>query len=272
MADISDVEKAIVELVEAGLYPNGTSDPSVISVPCKVHRGWPVPKQLDEDLSAGNLTVSVFPMAGMERNTTRFTTDPQTLNIPDPTITAIVSGQTITFAGTIGTSQNVGVTLGDWQPANKTYVYPATTADTMTTIAAGLAALLVADGIAATSTGPVITLPPTAIAAAIVGVFGTAWQEFKRQERGIMVSLWCPNPDMRDLAAPIIDLALVQNEHLLLPDGSGARMVYQRTMISDERQTLEIYRRDLIYMVEYGTNVITEYPQIISTNVAVAGS
>ncbi len=269
MADISDVEKAIAAVVTASLYPNGTSEASAIEAPCKVMRGWPVPKQLDEDLAAGILTVSVFPMAGMERNTTRLTTDTRVLDTPEPTITATVSGQAITFNGSIEAAQNVGVTLGDWQPANKTYVYSATTNDTLTTVAAGLAALLVADGIAATSVGPVLSLPSTAIGSAIVGVFGTAWQEFKRQERGVMVSLWCPNPEMRDLAAPIIDIALVQNEHLLLGDGSGARMVYQRTMISDERQTVEIYRRDLIYMVEYGTNVITSVPQIISTKAIV---
>ncbi|KAA0686010.1 hypothetical protein DTW90_34555 [Neorhizobium sp. P12A] len=269
MADIVDVEKAIAQIVANCLYPNGTSQPSVIGNDCKVMRGWPVPAQLDSDLAAGILTVSVFPMAGVERNTTRLTTDPQVLNIPAPTITATISGQTITFAGTIPTAQNVGVTLGDWLPANQTYVYPATPADTMTTIAAGLAALLVAAGVAATSSGPVLTLPATIIASAIVGVFGTMWQEFKRQERGVMVTLWCPTHQMRDIAAPLIDLALVQNEHLLLGDGSGARMVYQRTMISDERQTVEIYRRDLVYMVEYGTNVITQVPQIISTKAIV---
>ncbi|OCJ12473.1 hypothetical protein A6U86_05475 [Rhizobium sp. AC27/96] len=264
MADISDVEKAIVTKVSAALYPNGTSQPSIITAPCKVMRGWPVPKQLDTDLDTGILTISVFPMP-MERNTTRFTTDLQTLNIPTPTITATISGQTITFAGTIGSTQNIGVTVGSWQSTSETVVYPATTSDTMTTVATGLAALLVGAGIAATSSGPVLTLPPSAIVTAAVGVFGTVWQEFKRQERAVMVSLWCPNPAMRDQAAPIIDLALVKNEHLLLPDGSGARMVYQRTMISDERQTLEIYRRDFVYMVEYGTNEITTYPQIIST-------
>jgi hypothetical protein len=269
MADISDVEEAIKALVTATLYPNGTSQPSVISNACKVMRGWPVPKQLDADLAAKILTVSVFPMAGVERNTTRLTTDEQVLNIPAPTIAATISGHTITFAGAVTANQNVGVIIGDWGPAKNAYVYPATPSDTMTTIAAGLAALLVAAGIAATSSGALLTLPPTIIAQARVGVFGTAWQEFKRQERGVMVTLWCPTPQMRDIAAPIIDLALVQNEHLLIGDGSGARMVYQRTMISDERQTVEIYRRDLIYMVEYGTNVIKTYPQIVSTKVVV---
>jgi len=269
MADVVDVEKAVAQIVTNCLYPNGDSQPSVIGNACKVHRGWPVPSQLDADLAASNLTVSIFPMAGAERNTTRLTTDPQTLNIPAPTITATISGQTITFAGTVAGAQNVGVMIGDWLPAQTAYISPATPTDTLTTIAAGLAALLVAAGIAATASGAVLTLPTTIIASAMVGVFGTEWQELKRQERAIMVTLWCPTHQMRDIAGPIIDLALVQSEHLLLGDGSGARMVYQRTMISDERQTVEIYRRDLIYMVEYGTSVITQYPQIISTKAIV---
>lgn len=270
MADISDVEKALVDIITKALYPNGLMSPSVTTDDCKIGRGWPIPAQLDADLAAGILTVSVYPQNGVERNTTRLTTDPQVLNVPNPTVTAIVSGQTITFAGTLPGPQNVGVILGDWAGAYQTVIYPATTADTMTTIAAGLAALLVAAGIAATASGAVLTLPATAIATARVGVFGTTWQELKRQDRSIQVTLWCPTPTMRDLAAPLIDIALAQNERLLLGDGSGARMMYQRTLISDERQTVEIYRRDLIYMVEYGTTVITSYPQIISTNAATA--
>lgn len=268
MADISDVETAIANIVAAVLYPNGTAQPSIIGVDCKVERGWPVPEELQVDIAAGKLTVSVFPMA-MERNTTRFFLEDHTLNIPAPTITAVISGATVTFGGIVGATENVGVTLGDWAAASQTFVYQTLPADTLTNIAAQIAALMVAAGIAATSIGPVLTLPATAAASAMVGVFGTSWMEYKRQERAIMVSLWCPNFTMRDQAAPIIDLALVQNEHLTLADGSGARMVYQRSMISDERQTLNIYRRDLIYMVEYGTNVITTYPQIISTNAAV---
>jgi hypothetical protein len=256
MADISDVENALVALIADAIYPNGSTQASVINADLIVGRGWPVPEKLYDDLKAGKVTVSVYPQNGVERNTTRFTTDIHTLNIPAPTVTATISGQTITFTGSLPTPQNIGVIIGDFSPTAKTAIYPATSADTMITIAAGLAALLVTAGIAATASGPVLTLPATAIASASVGVFGTAWQELKRQERSIQVTLWCPTPAMRDLAAPLIDVALVQNEHLLLDDGSGARLVYQRTMISDERQTVEIYRRDLVYMVEYATTLI----------------
>lgn len=268
MADISDVEKTIGQLVEDALYPNGTSAPSVANVDCRVVRGWPVAADLDAQMAAGKIMVSVFPMA-MERNTTRFFLEDHTVSIPAPTITATISGQTITFGGTVGATENVGVTLGAWAPGNQTFVYQTIQGDTLTNIAAQIAALMVAAGIAATSSGPVLTLPATVIASAIVGVFGTTWKEFKRQERAIMVTLWCPTPDLRDLASSVVDLALVQQEHLLLPDGSGARMVYQRTNVSDARENTAIYRRDLVYMVEYGTNVITTYPQIISTKAIV---
>lgn len=272
MADLSDVEKAIAGIVSAALYPNGTSQTSAVGVACTVERGWPIAADgsvagsLDNIMAAGNILVTVFPLEGMERNTTRFPTDVNTLNVPAPTITATVSGQTVTFGGAVTAAQNIGITLGDFQPAQKTYVYPASTSDTPTTIAAALAAVLVAAGIAATSTGPVLTLPATAIATAMVGVIGTTWQELKRQERAIGVFLWCPTPALRDLAAPIIDVALAQNEHLALADGSSARMAYHRTMVSDDRQTVGFYRRDFIYMVEYPTVVLGTATQIISTN------
>lgn len=259
-------------IVAAALYPNGTSQPSAVGVTCTVERGWPIAADasvagsLDNVLSAGNLLVTVFPMPGMERNTTRFPTDINTLNIPAPTITATVAGQNITFAGTVSIAQNIGITLGDFPPTQKTYVYAAATSDTPATIAAGLAAVLAAAGIAATSSGATLTLPATAIGAPIVGVVGTTWQELKRQERAIAVMLWCPNPTLRDLASPIVDVALVQNEHLALSDGSSARMSYQRTLVFDDRQTVGYYRRDLIYMVEYPTVVLGTAAQIISTN------
>lgn len=272
MADASDVEIAIAQIVTAALYPTGSGNPSINGLNYIIERGWPMPGALDAQMTANTVVVSVFGQNGVERNTTRFSTDVQTLNIPAPTVTATIAGQTITFAGTLPAPQNIGVTLGDWSPAYKSVIYPALITDTMTTIAAGLAALLVAQGVAATSAGPVLTLPATAIASALVGVFGTQWQEIKRQERAWMVTIWCKTPAVRDQVGPIIDIALCQSERLLLADGSGARMKYERTNISDDRQTTDIFRRDFVYFVEYATTIITQAPTIISTNAAVAGS
>lgn len=270
MADLSDVENAISSIAAAALYPNTTSSPSVAGVTCKIFRGWPEPADLDASMKAGEILVSVFPMAGMERNTTRFSTDLNDLSIPAPSVTATISGEAITFAGTLAEAQNIGVILGEYPPTQQTFIYPATTSDTLTTIAAGLAALLVTGGFAATASGSVLTLPASAAGAVLVGTFGTAWQELKRQERGIMVTLWCPTPALRDIASPIVDVAMVQNERFILADRSDARMTYQRTMVSDAKQTENFYRRDLIYMVEYPTVAISTYAQVIATNAALS--
>lgn len=274
MADLSDVENAIKTILVNALYPNGTGSASALGsgVNCYVMRGWPVPADLDGKLAAGAFTVSVFSMSGMDRNTTRFPTDINTLDIPAATVTASISGQQITFGGSVAAAQNVGIIIGDYAPTQKTYVYAATTGDTASTIAAGLAALLVAAGIAATASGAALTLPDTVIGSIKVGVFGTTWQELRRQEKGVMVTVWCPTPDLRDKGAPIIDLALLQNERFKLADGSSAKMVYQRTIVSDDKQTTEIYRRDLVYMVEYPTTIIGSAPTIIASQSTLTAS
>lgn len=268
MADLSDVEIAIGEIAAAALYPNGTGSASAIGAACKVMRGWPEPQDVDDTMKAGNVMVSVFPMPGMERNTTRFPTDLNTLSIPAATVTAAISGNAITFAGTVSAAQNVGVIIGDYAPTQQAFVYPAALGDTPATIAAGLAALMVAGAVSATASGAVLTLPDNLTGIVRVGTFGTAWQELRRQERVVMTSLWCPTPELRDAAAKVVDLALVQNERFALSDGSGAKMTYQRTSVSDDRQTVAMYRRDLIYMVEYPTVVISTFTQVIATNVA----
>ena len=61
MADQSDVEKALVNVVSAALYPSGTAAASVPGPDCRIYRGWPNSAALDADLAAGNINVTVFP-------------------------------------------------------------------------------------------------------------------------------------------------------------------------------------------------------------------
>ena len=71
MADQSDVEAVLVALASAALYPQGIDADSVCGQPCRVYRGWPNPLALDADLAAGRVNVTVFPVDGATRNTTR---------------------------------------------------------------------------------------------------------------------------------------------------------------------------------------------------------
>jgi hypothetical protein len=236
-----------------------------------IQRGWPVPGSLDAALAAGKITISIFGQNGTEKNTSRFQPDWVTLTPPAHTLTAVVAGRTVTIGGTVVSPQNVAVILGDNPAAAIAAIYPVQPSDTLTTIATGLAALLVAAGVTATSSGPVLTLPTTAIISTKIGGYGTVVRELKRQERCFTITLWCSTPAQRDQASPIIDLALVRPENLLFADGTTGRLCYERTLVLDEKQTLAIYRRDIVYRVEYptiesaaGTEILTNVLNVTS--------
>src|ERR1700744_3522544 len=107
MADTSDVENALKALVIAAVYPNGTSQPSIVAKDLFIERGWPVSAKLDTDLAAGKAHISIFPPEGMEPNTTRWPREEQLLTAPVHTLTATVNGNTITIGGTVAVPQNV---------------------------------------------------------------------------------------------------------------------------------------------------------------------
>lgn len=64
MADITEVGQALVAAIALVAYPNGTAQPSVGNCPILVYQGWPNPQQLEADLQAGKVHISVFPRPG----------------------------------------------------------------------------------------------------------------------------------------------------------------------------------------------------------------
>lgn len=64
MADVSEVGEALVQIVAAAAYPNGTSQASVGACPIMIYQGWPAPQSLDADLAAAKVHISVFPRPG----------------------------------------------------------------------------------------------------------------------------------------------------------------------------------------------------------------
>ena len=253
MADLSQVETAIVEIVAAALYPNGTNNPSALNQPVRVYRGWPVPNALNRDLTDGVLNVSVYPQ-DTESRTTRYM--PQEIDLPRiaPTLTLTTTPTTVTVGGT-PCACNAAVFAG-----GKVYVYPAMPSDTLAGIAAALAALINAD-YPATSSGPVITV---ASAFTRVGAIGNTVTEIRRQKRGFQITCWCPDPETRDALASLIDAALAGIDYLALPDGTAGRMLYERSKVTDGSQEEGLYRRDLFYSVEYGTTVTGTAAEIVT--------
>ena len=62
MPDLSDVSAQIATICAATCYPNGTGSPSIAGVDIRIFEGWPVPAQLDADIAAGKINVSVYPV------------------------------------------------------------------------------------------------------------------------------------------------------------------------------------------------------------------
>lgn len=259
MADITDVMDALVAVIAQTLYPNGTGEQSIVGTPCSVFSGWPIPQQLDVDLAAGKVNISVWALPS-ERVTTRIDTDWRTLEVNDPTITATVNAQQITLSGMIATPQNVGAIVN-----GKAYVYPVQGNDSLTTIATGLASLINADVPGTASVGPVVTVPNNyPVKAARVGRNGQTIREVRRQERVFQISVWANSPEQRKAFVDAIDPVLSMTPRITLADEYMAHLSYRNSNYVDKNEKMRAYRADLMYAVEYATTQ-TENNTVIIT-------
>lgn len=256
MADLSDVETVLVAEIAAALYPEGTDAPSALGPVCRIHRGWPSAPALSADLAGGIVNVTVFPDNDPGRTTTRFNTT-WYAQAPKPGLTALVEGDTVTFAGQVQAGQLIGVLAG-----SRSFVHVPGNDETPARIAAEFAQKIRAAR-PALSAGPKLTVPYAERLAARVVMTGTAFQEVRRQERDLRVTCWCPTPESRDAAAQLVDLRLAQRAFLPLPDGSEARLRYRGTSVYDQAQNALLYRRDLLFTAEYPTIVVDTVPAML---------
>lgn len=261
MADLTDASNALVALIAQTLYPSGTSQPSVTGVDTVVYSGWPTASQLDADLARfasppgnGRIHVTVFP-TNTESKTTRYIPDWQEASQVATTITLTVAGQVITLGGTVATPQNVAVLVDA-----AAYTYAVQSSDTLTSIATALAALIPG----ATSAGPAVTIPNgSVIRAARAGGSGTIQRETKRQMRVMQITVWADTPDHRTATASAIDAALSGVERITMPDLTLARLIYQASHEIDDKQKANLYRRDLLYSVEYATTQVADATTVV---------
>ena len=259
MADESDVETALVALSSAALYPNGTSSPSVPGPDCRIYRGWPNSAALDADLTAGRINVTVFPVPGHARTTTRYT-QIRSGSPTQPTLTVSVSGTSVTFGGSAGLGQVAGILVDG--PGGQSYAYRTQAGDSPALVAANLATLARVNAIVQLS-GSTLTIPGVGDLIARVVADASAQQEIRRQEQIFRVTCWCPTPTSRDAAAVAIDLALAQSIFITFADSSMGKMTYAGTTVFDQSQDALLYRRDLLYQIEYPTIIIASQPAML---------
>jgi len=255
MPDLSQVLTTVTLLAESAVYPSGTSQPSVAGVQVTVEEGWPISTQIDKDLAAGYAHVSVFP-TNKERVVTKFEREFQPNQKTAATLTATVTGQTITIGGTVTIPQAVMVIVNG--QAAQGYGYQVLVNDTLDSIAAGIADLIPGSS----AVGAVVTVPSAFDLVARIATAYTASEELSRQERVFMISVWAPNPNIRYLLGSAIDIAFKQNYRIVLPDNYYGQVFYSHVEEIDILEQQIIYRRNLFYNVQYPTTVTNTYTTI----------
>jgi hypothetical protein len=261
MADQADVETVLTTLVNAAVYPNGTGAPSITGAVCRIYRGWPNSAALNADLAARRVNITVFPDARNQHNTTRW---PNELAITTPatptlTITATMVGSnaTATIGGTAGLGQVAGLLVDDLAVVHRTAV-----GDTPDLVAATLGTYLRSARIA-TVTGATITVPGAHLVVGRVVADQQVQTQIRRQRQNFRISCWCPDPASRDAIAAAVDGALAAENFITLPDGTSGRLRFVSSSVFDQSQDASLYRRDLLYGVDYATTQTLTLPSMI---------
>ena len=260
MADLTDVENALVSRVTDAIYPNGTAQPSAIGTTCRIYRGWPISASLNSDLTAGITNITVFPSSIPAEILPPYL-DCISSQATSLQLNGTVSGEVVTFSGAVTTVCLIGLII-DGRP----YVYSAGTADTPYSIAANLAVMIQAQRLAALS-GASVTIPGArTIVVRIVGE-GSVTRQQRRQGQEVQIISWCPSTTTRDQVAALIDTDLSGTAFLPLVDGTSARIIYRATRVYDQSQNSLLYRRDLVYQCEYSIITIeSASPMVVGDN------
>ncbi|MGI4793137.1 MAG: hypothetical protein ACRYG8_03445 [Janthinobacterium lividum] len=259
MADLSDIENALVSTVAKAVYPDGVPSGSApqspaVGAPVRVLRGWPDAAQLDADLAAGIVTVTVYSMPGHSRPTSRYLDEWRQTGPEASTLTVATTGTQVLFGGVGGPGQIAGVQLSDGT------VHSILATGSASAVAAALAA--VTPG--ATASGPTLTMPGDGFIARTGGPIAEE-REVRRQQQGVRVILWCPNPALRDAAASVVDGAFAEfdGEFLTLSDGTGGLLKYQGVLPDDVPSKADLWKQTLEYSVEYPTMQRRQTPPVL---------
>ncbi|MDF7658320.1 hypothetical protein PUG81_05010 [Erwiniaceae bacterium L1_54_6] len=255
MADSSDVSNVIAGMVAATVYPNGTSEPSISGAVIKIYPGWPVPNVLQQDINTGGVHISIWALSTERKIGSELGRPYRVLTKGEPPLIATVTDQAVTLSGSVSVPTNVYFLID-----GVGYHYPVQSGDTLTSVATAMANQIPG----ATSSGEVISLPDAKSIIARTGGVGTAMRELRRQAKDFQITIWAPTPAARIQVAAAIDGALSEVSNISLSDGAPALMLYTRQFDTDASENYLIYRRDLIYTVNYATTQIIDAPQVIA--------
>lgn len=252
MADSSDVEQALVNLVFNALYPNGASTGStqspISNCICDIRRGWPLPKVAEDAVTNDAALITVHLQAGVTRNTTRYETNWQyAAGYPlTPTLTVSQSGSTATFAGTGSAAQVAAIKWNNGSTGITAATYRLGGSDGPLQVAAALAAAIPGAAVS----GSTVTVAD--MTAALTGVDQIMFNEVGRECQMFCISIWAPDEPTRSAIGSALTTAIMTPVFIPLPEGSFGRLILRRNTVQDNLTRALAWYRDLAVEVEYG--------------------
>jgi hypothetical protein len=272
MADISDITAYLANAAYVAAYPNGTSQPSVAAMDVRIYEGWPQPDQLDLDMAGKVLqgtppvevarangplsNVSIFPLQGNSAVPYQIEDNTHVIIPPAYGLVVTVVNGVITVTGSPTAGEYLTIVT------DNTFAYSRSGASAAAIIAS-LATDIAVNYPTVSSTSSTLTIPFAFKMIVRQGAVGTLGKVTHRQKQSFMVTVWAPNHRARTLLAAAIDNFLKLTITATMPDTSQAIVCYNRTNVIDDKQVATIYRRDLIYDVEYAT--VFQFPGYVIT-------
>lgn len=247
MADISDVTALLTQMAKAAAYPNGYPGTSVTGQTITIFEGWPLQQSLDAAIAAGQSQVSVFPTRASGGGTVFQVQNEDYLIVPP------VHGMTITSISGGIVSVTGAPTAGEYLTviADGRHAYSRVGPDLQTILNQ-----LAADA-AANYSGVIVgtgTIQfPTDRLKAHIGSPAIKGRVTHRQRASVVISVWAPNNADRNTIAIAIDVALKAVNRLTFPDTSQGVLAAERFEQIDRLEPASIYRRDLMFAVDYAT-------------------
>ena len=249
MADESDVEAALVDILAAAIYPRGTDFPSSTGFPGTIAAGWPVSADLEADLAAGFVNVTVYPVQSSSGAVGQpFLTDQIVLVPAVHGLSATVTGSTIAFSGGPSPDEYATAVI-----AGIGYTYLTQAGDTVADVASGLASELSTAFPGTAASGASVQVATNQDVTLRIGSPAMMGERIHRQRQQFRIVVWAPTPEARTAVARVCDVALKRDIVIELADTTQALLNYVGTSPADTHELAGVYRRDLMLDVTYDT-------------------
>jgi hypothetical protein len=251
----------IPEPLDAATYGPQTVPPITVSV------NRPLQRELDQRLEAGEATISVE-TDHVDLTVTQYQNEGRRHDLLEQqavTLTAapappVGAGSAWTLGGVPAVDNVVGIQSG---ALGATYTVVA--GDTLTSVAAGLAAACVGAGISGSGSGATITTD--AGATIRFGAPSTWLIGVSRTARHFDVLIWSPDNYLRDYLASKIEAIFVNGAKLAMPDGSEAVVIAKiGTLDSNEAEKDNLFLARTRWQIEFTTTrMVTKAPVVAIT-------